>query len=1301
MRVEKAGQWETWMKITRKTKLTQRILNVGAAFVLVLSTVSAGLPFAFANKANAVGGTTICASGCDEISLQDAVTAANSGDTIEVMGDLTVGSQVTVNKSLTIEGNGHTVAANYAYTTNSNNSTIGILNTSDVTINNLVVDGVGGTNLHGINIYQSTNIQLNGVTSKNNDKSGVSINGSTVVVDNITTANNTWHGVNADKDGTVLTVNGTSAHTEAFADIYVDDTTRDVDVIDANQQYDISQSGLPGRDHDRIYTLKPNTPPCTADDTTFDTFNIGSVNGQNGWQSTGNYDQEVVYNTYGYTSFGCKSLRISNAVVNGSFGDQTFSYSVPNEAGEASAENGGLSGGTRQNHFEASWDIASTTGTYQPGLQITASPDRGDGARMGWVQVKDESDGLAVNIYDYNHDIENFVYYSNVASGLDRTVPHTIKLAIDFVDGVGNDVQKVYVDGNLVHTGTTWEDYFRDGENKPTRTVDSLLFRAAGDAAPATSGNGFLIDRVNIATSSDTERPAASFVTPSANGQAFAGDLDVGFQAGDNVGLKSMVVNIKDSENSAHLGSCGSKNSLGGTTNYTLNCTIDTTNFADGQYYLRAGATDVNNNNRTISRSVIFDNTKPDATFTTPTNGQVVPSSISVQGTATDATSDVKEVQYTVTKVTGIGGTYVSSVTTGTANYDDATDTFDFDVTGLGDGYYRLKVQVFDNAGNYRYKYIDVDVDSTKPVVTLNSPTSNVVNATDKLVIEATDNAGLSKVVANIYKDGTLYKPTQASVSGGETSYTHMVSLSMLPDGNYYVKYNALDKAGNLAQTKTFIFTVDSTAPTASITNPLNGSTVKGVVTLKGELIDDNPLNSYFRIEGPNSYLKTSLHTDGRTLHEYTWDTSGLNDGEYTIYFETRDQAGNKDGSRSNPGNSVAKMTVTVDNTAPDISVKDGYVGDLASKTFNTVSFKLYDAYKIDKLTLNGTEKDLSDSKFSDLNNVTIGKFGAVEGLNTLILYDVAGNMTTYQFTIDTTAPDASELISPLDGAIVSGNPTQKWSHGNPGDVDYYVYESYSDAALTNPVYTTNTSNTQRTVGGTQNITIWWRVQAVDKAGNKSAWSNAWQLIIDNTAPTVTLGDEQVVDNIITPSVSADDANNPLAYSWEPADEASASNVTISDPTSAAPSFTANANGTYSFLLTTTDPAGNATTKTFTFTYTAPSVPVTPLSNTVTNNGGVSGSSQPATTGNFTNVALNDGTNTDSASETAVLGAQTESDDKSKTATILGATATPEQSSDGRWNIAGLAWYWWLIIIAALAGAGWWFAAALRRRSES
>src|SRR2546426_1213389 len=141
----------------------------------------------------------------------------------------------------------------------------------------------------------------------------------------------------------------------------------------------------------------------------FDSYNTGSIDGQQGWAGTLGgpinpaIDQSIVNNTYGYGSFGVKSWRMSNAYTDGAFGDWPFSPSLNEEAGETLAQNGGVfSGGTRQNHFEVQWDFASTVpGSPQTGLQISTSPDRGDGARMSFIRMKDLAGGLSIEFVDY------------------------------------------------------------------------------------------------------------------------------------------------------------------------------------------------------------------------------------------------------------------------------------------------------------------------------------------------------------------------------------------------------------------------------------------------------------------------------------------------------------------------------------------------------------------------------------------------------------------------------------------------------------------------------------------------------------------------------------------------------------------------------------------------------------------------------------------------------------------------------------------------------------------------------------
>jgi Cohesin domain/Periplasmic copper-binding protein (NosD) len=284
--------------------------------------------------------------------------------------------------------------------------------------------------------------------------------------------------------------------------------------------------------------------------TNFESFSTGSPNGQFGWNSTGSapngpgFDHQIVNGTSlspaAPATFGARSLRISNAVTSGTFGDQTFSASLPNEAGETSATNGGLSGGTRKNHFEAEFALASVVpGAEQPGLLMSVAPDRGDGARMSYLRFEDQSDGVHVIFDDYqdvapfggaNGDDTNGCgvgddFNDIDIATLDRSKQHFIKFVIDFVDGPRNDVVKIYIDGALIHTGTTWEDYFRfcaeQAPDNNTHTVDSLLFRTGGSAVPANSGKGFLIDGLLMSSGAGTTTVDTNVGNPATNPNAW------------------------------------------------------------------------------------------------------------------------------------------------------------------------------------------------------------------------------------------------------------------------------------------------------------------------------------------------------------------------------------------------------------------------------------------------------------------------------------------------------------------------------------------------------------------------------------------------------------------------------------------------------------------------------------------------------------------------------------------------------------------------------------------------------------
>ena len=236
----------------------------------------------------------------------------------------------------------------------------------------------------------------------------------------------------------------------------------------------------------------------------FESYGTGNINGQNGWSKTGGYDSEVAEvagfpdaSSYGFDS---KALRISNKLMSGSFGDQTISPQLTTAAGESLANR----------HFEASFSIGTTKETEQEGLSLSVSPDDGQGSRMSYLSFVDQPDGVHVTFYD----VADPGPLGTVAEfeptelpTLNRTEAHTVRFSMDLVPGAGNDVVRIFIDGVLLHTGTSWEDYYRfdpeqAGNGNVVPGTSGLIFRTGGSGEnPAVDGQGYLIDGVAFASS--------------------------------------------------------------------------------------------------------------------------------------------------------------------------------------------------------------------------------------------------------------------------------------------------------------------------------------------------------------------------------------------------------------------------------------------------------------------------------------------------------------------------------------------------------------------------------------------------------------------------------------------------------------------------------------------------------------------------------------------------------------------------------------------------------------------------------
>ena len=252
-------------------------------------------------------------------------------------------------------------------------------------------------------------------------------------------------------------------------------------------------------------------------------------------------------------------------------------------------------------------------------------------------------------------------------------------------------------------------------------------------------------------------------------------------------------------------------------------------------------------------------------------------------------------------------------------------------------------------------------------------------------------------------------------------------------------------------------------------------------------------------------------------------------------------------------------------NDNPVIMVMDTSVGD--ENGYTRLDLHFYDADLVDYVTINGVYRDLENDDDSNLNDQNAGY---VNGTNTVVVYDVLGNSSTFTFNYikaseDTTPPPvvsitysndngnkvtkedvvvtitANENLQPVDGWTVSGNVMTKTHSengkysvvmkdlaGNETIVNYEVkridkvppvIEGITEGMVTNQdvTYTIiEQSISQIIIDGTvyneknapKTITDegLHTIKVIDKAGNETSVS----FTIDRIGPTITVKEGSV-----------------------------------------------------------------------------------------------------------------------------------------------------------------------------------------------
>lgn len=395
-------------------------------------------------------------------------TTIDSGDTILLSeGDYEVSQPVTVEgkQNIVIDGNGATIKASSAEgasimsatsksiavaadtQTDLANNIINVSGATNVTIRNLTIEGALH---HGINIWECENVVLENVTIINSDATAITINGSNVTLNSVTTSGSGWGGVNVDlgnSGSSEITVDESCAFGE-FLPIYADSEAIAAHItVNVPENYNKAIVDLTGIGEDGVERVVwSSTIVETADELNsalFDGGNIIIANDMTVNSFAGYYRQISTDVTVYLNNKTVTSTQTQNTTVNG--------YSTLNLVYGSLVFNN-----MEAVHAASLLPITGSTVTLN-NVKLTSNGTalypRGDAARVEVVNSEitapvyavgtnaGEVDNYNVEIYIYGSTLKT--YYTDLTSGsitVFVNVPCSLTIENSYIYGVQNAV---------------------------------------------------------------------------------------------------------------------------------------------------------------------------------------------------------------------------------------------------------------------------------------------------------------------------------------------------------------------------------------------------------------------------------------------------------------------------------------------------------------------------------------------------------------------------------------------------------------------------------------------------------------------------------------------------------------------------------------------------------------------------------------------------------------------------------------------------------------------------------------------
>ncbi len=510
----------------------------------------------------------------------------------------------------------------------------------------------------------------------------------------------------------------------------------------------------------------------------------------------------------------------------------------------------------------------------------------------------------------------------------------------------------------------------------------------------------------------------------------------------------------------------------------------DTTSYSDGVYEIVAYANDSAGNVKSYKIYVEVDNTPPSVAIDSPANNSVVSGTVDVMITSSDPHND--------TTWLTINGTVVQT-------WNGAgTFTYSWDTTTYENGYYELIAYANDTLGNTNSYRIIVQVSNEGLTVSITSPSNNSVVGGVVDIEVSSSNADTTWLEI----DGNIVQ-----YWSGSGTFIYSWNTSTESETQHEIIAYANDTDGNIVSYRILVV-VDNTEPSITISQPENQSLIGGLITITISSSDIHPDNTWLEID--NDIVQV---WDGDGTFSYDWDSTGVSDGDHEIIAYANDTAGNMGSYR---------IIVTVDNTAPDVSISQPENNSVVADTVTIQLFSNDEHPNTTWLTIDGSivQSWSGSGSFTyswDTTSVTDGSHEIMAYAN-----DTVGNQASYRIivTVDNTPPTVS-ISEPANNSVIGGVVTIiiESSDANPNTtwltIDGAIVKSWSGSGtFTYSWDTTSTSD------GSHEIVAY----ANDTVGHQASYTIV--VTVDNTPPNVSISspaNNSIVNGTISIELSSSD----------------------------------------------------------------------------------------------------------------------------------------------------------------------------------